>query len=73
MTGCIFPVNSGLMGMFDLCNFIVAYRFGAVRFLFIYFQMFSFDMLFLHCFNVCFLTNIKINNECRHVTEQITQ
>jgi hypothetical protein len=44
-----------------------------VRFLFIYFQMFSFDMLFLHCFNVCFLTNIKINNECRHVTEQITQ
>jgi hypothetical protein len=45
----------GLISVFCLCDFIVAWRFGAVGFMFIYFHLFSFGIMILHCTIVCFI------------------
>jgi hypothetical protein len=43
------------MGVFCLCSFIVACKFGAVAFMFVYSLAFSFCMIMLHCFSVFFM------------------
>jgi hypothetical protein len=50
-----FQLIMGLMGVPGLCSFIVAYRVGVVRFMFVYFHMRSFCIMFLFCFSICFI------------------
>jgi hypothetical protein len=37
-----------------LCSFIVARKFGAVGFIFVYFHLYYFFLMLLHCLNICF-------------------
>lgn len=47
-----FQLITGIMGVFGLYSLIVACRFGAVAFMFVYFQIFSFCIVLLHSFSV---------------------
>jgi hypothetical protein len=45
----------GVIGQFGLFSFIVAWRYGAVGFIFIYFHSFYFDIVLQHCVIVCYI------------------
>jgi hypothetical protein len=47
--GAFLQLIIGLIGMSCLCIFIVAWRFGAVGFMFMYFHLLSFGIILLQC------------------------
>jgi hypothetical protein len=53
--GAFFQLIIDLMGVFGLCNFMVAWMFRVAGFMFVYLLTVSFRMVLLHCFNVCFV------------------
>jgi hypothetical protein len=53
--GAFLQLIIGLIGVFSLCSFIVAWSFGAVGFVFIYFHLFSFGIILLHCVIIRFI------------------
>jgi hypothetical protein len=53
--GAFFHLTAVLIDLLSLCRFIVVWKLGAVGFIFMYFHMFSFGMILLHCSVMCFV------------------